>query len=439
MLLLISHDRDFLDQIVSHIVHIEHQTLQIYTGNYQAFEELRAAHLAQHQANYQKQQQQIAHIQSFVTRFRAKASKAKQAQSRLNALARIEQIAPAHVDSPFNFTFQPCDKMPSPLITFDCADIGYQQTTILRDINFALSPGDRIGLLGANGAGKSTFIKALAGTIELQTGQRHTAQDIKMGYFAQHQLEQLDSEQSPLQLLQQLNPQASESELRQFLGGFNFRNETALGPIAPLSGGEKARLVLALIVYQRPNALLLDEPTNHLDLDMRHALTIALQAFQGAVVVISHDRHLLRTICDELYLIANHSLTVYNGDLTDYQNTLTQLHRNKPSTTDTTTPSPTRKSQRRLDAQTRQQSQPIRKEIKQLEHQLQTLTDAKQAVDTQLTDSAVYSPDNKKLLKELIATQVQIEKQLKHTEDAWLSASETLELFEKNLNSPTNI
>ncbi|MDO9140005.1 MAG: ATP-binding cassette domain-containing protein, partial [Methylobacter sp.] len=289
-LLLISHDRDFLDTITSHIVNIEQNKADIYTGNYSAFERMRAEKLAQQQSSYLKQQREIAHMQSFVDRFKAQATKARQAQSRIKALERMELIAQAHVDSPFDFSFPKPGKMPNPLLTLDKVDIGYGQSCVIKQAGLSISPGDRIGLLGPNGAGKSSLIKVLAGDMQPLSGTRNEAEALKIGYFAQHQLEQLRVDESPLWHLQQLDKQATEKDLRNFLGGFDFCGDKVMEVVKPFSGGEKARLVLALLVYQNPNLLLLDEPTNHLDLEMRHALSVALQDYEGAIVVVSHDR-----------------------------------------------------------------------------------------------------------------------------------------------------
>ena len=304
VMLLISHDRDFLDRCVNRIAHMEQQGIDLYKGNYSDFEKLRAEKLALQQSAHDKQQLQIAHMNSYINRFRAKATKARQAQSRIKALERMQLIAPAHVDSQFDFAFPEVGFVPNPLLRLNHVSIGYGETTILRQLNTGIFPGDRIGLLGPNGAGKSTLIKLLAGELVPLTGQCDTSKGLRIGYFAQHQLEQLHTDLSPLQHMQMLNEQASEKELRNFLGGFAFAGDMATEPVGPLSGGEKARLVLAMLVYNKPNLLLLDEPTNHLDLEMRHALTMALQEFDGAMVLVSHDRHMLRSVCDTLLLVA---------------------------------------------------------------------------------------------------------------------------------------
>ncbi|MGH8165713.1 MAG: ATP-binding cassette domain-containing protein, partial [Woeseiaceae bacterium] len=317
-LLLISHDRDFLDSVAGHIVHLENRRAILYAGNYSAFERIRAERLANQQAQYRKQQREIEHIRSFVDRFRAKASKARQAQSRIKALQRMELIAPAHVDSPFHFALRSPAKNPNPLLRIDGASVGYGSTTVLSGVRLSLTPGDRIGLLGANGAGKSTLIKLVAGILEPASGERVPANDLAIGYFAQHQVDQLDPLRSPLEHFFEIEPEAREADLRKYLGGFGFSNDTVFMPTAPFSGGEKSRLALALLVYRRPNLLLLDEPTNHLDLEMRQALSLALQEFAGAMLLVSHDRHLLRVTSDRLFLVHGGSVVEFDGSLDDY-------------------------------------------------------------------------------------------------------------------------
>jgi ATP-binding cassette subfamily F protein 3 len=429
-LLLISHDRDFLDRSVDHIAHIEQQQLNLYSGNYSAFETQRAAQLTQQQAAYIKQQEEIAHMQAFVDRFRAKATKAKQAQSRLKALERMTQIAPAHVDSPFHFQFPAPDKLPRPLLSLDTIEFGYTEAPLLERVSFSLNPGDRIGLLGPNGAGKSTLIKILAGELAPRTGTREPAKHLRLGYFAQHQLEQLHPEESALTHLRRLDPQASEQHLRNYLGGFDFQGDRVTEPVAPFSGGEKARLVLALLVYQKPNLLLLDEPTNHLDLEMRLALSTALQDFEGAMVIVSHDRHLLRTVTDQFYLVHDGRVEIFDGDLDDYRKHLqkTLQPENVPvraEKTDNTAKA--RKSQRRAAAEMRQALQPLRTEIRQLENTLANLTARKSSLEQQLEDPSLYADDNKSRLTELLAEQAKIQQQLDHAEEAWLRKNEKLE------------
>ncbi|MBS0395949.1 MAG: ATP-binding cassette domain-containing protein, partial [Proteobacteria bacterium] len=305
-LLVIAHDRDFLDRVVNRIVSLEGGRLESYAGNYSDFELRRAERLAQQQSAYERQQREVRHVMDFVTRFKAKASKARQAQSRLKQLERLERIAPAHVDSPFEFAFATPARLPRPLLVLEDAAAGYDGRAVLAGVTLSLAPGDRVGLLGRNGAGKSTLTRLLAGAAAPLAGRRTPAQDLAVGYFAQHQLEQLDPAASPLQHVRRLEgaalARATEQEQRTFLGGFGFAGERVFEPVAPFSGGEKARLVLALIVARRPNLLLLDEPTNHLDLEMRHALAMALQDFAGAIVLVSHDRYLLRVVADDLWL-----------------------------------------------------------------------------------------------------------------------------------------
>src|SRR5678815_200833 len=321
-LLMIAHDREFLDRRVNRIVHIEQGAAKIYTVNYSSFEEQRAEQLSQQQSLYERQQREIRHMMSFVERFRAKASKARQAPSRLKALERMERIAPAHVDSPFEFAFLAPQKLPRPLLTLEQQSVGYGERVVLQSLNLTIVPGARIALLGRNGAGKSTLMKLLAGELAALAGKRTEARDLRIGYFAQHQLEQLDVGESPLQHLRRHGGEAAarstEQELRSFLGGFGFSGDRVFEPVGPFSGGEKARLVLALVSFRRPNLLLLDEPTNHLDLEMRQALAVALQDYDGAVVLVAHDRHLLRAVADELILVDAGRATPFDGDLEDY-------------------------------------------------------------------------------------------------------------------------
>jgi ATP-binding cassette subfamily F protein 3 len=427
-LLVISHDRDFLDRVVTHIAHIEQERIKLYTGSYSDFELARAEHLANQQAAHQKQQREIAHMRSFVTRFKAKATKARQAQSRIKALERMELIAPAHVDSPFQFSFLPPTRLSVPLISLDKASVGYAGKPLISNIKLSLAPGDRIGLLGPNGAGKSTLIKLIADELPPLTGKRKEAKDIGIGYFAQHQLEQLYPDDSPLKHLQRLDRQAGEQDLRNFLGGFGFHGEAALDPVAPFSGGEKARLVLALLVYQRPAVLLLDEPTNHLDLEMRLALTVALQEFEGALVVVSHDRHLLRTVTDDLWLVSAGQAKSFDGDLDDYRQWL--LNKDKPQKTDTaaTAGNGTNKKQdRRAAAEQRQKLQPLRNEAKKAEQQMDKLTKALTGLEDKLADNALYSEQAKDKLKQLLQQQADLKTQLEQVEMQWLEASEQLE------------
>jgi ATP-binding cassette subfamily F protein 3 len=431
-LLLISHDRDFLDEITGQIIHIENQTVTLYPGNYTAFETRRAELLAQRQAAFEKQQREIAHIRSYVDRFRAQATKARQAQSRLKALARMELISKAHADSPFDFDFLPPPKMPRPLLRFDEVAVGYGERPVLEDVSLTLSPGDRIGLLGANGAGKSTLIKSLAGVLPLRGGQRIDAQDLRLGYFAQHQIEQLTMDESPLWHLQRLDPKAAEKELRGFLGGFDFQGDAALSSIAPFSGGEKARLALALLIYQRPNLLLLDEPTNHLDLEMRYALSRALQDFEGALVVVSHDRYLLRTVADDFWLVADGRAGRFDGDLEDYRKLLGERRAALAGSAEDAKPAaPSRKDQRRQDAGRRQQLRPFQQALAKAEAALERLSQARAGIEAGLADPAIYEPANKARLQALLLDKARLGRELEEAEAAWLEAGEALEEAEK--------
>lgn len=434
-LLLISHDRDFLDRVCTHISHIEQAGMTIHTGNYSAFELRRAEQLACQQAAYEKQQREVKHMQKFVERFRAKATKARQAQSRIKALERMTVISQAHVDSPFHFHFRRPDNLPHQLIQLERASVGYGEVNILNAIELKISEGDRIGLLGHNGSGKSTLIKLLAGELAMQSGKRKEAKDIHIGYFAQHQLEQLDGEASPLLHLQRLDKKAQEKDLRNYLGGFAFFGDMATDPVAPLSGGEKARLVLAMIVYQKPNLLLLDEPTNHLDLEMRYALTTALQEFEGAMIIVSHDRHLLRTVSDTLLLVADGKLSPFDGDLDDYRRWVKEQNQ-KPEPTeqsDEKTPGPdaVNKKQMRQDAADRRKLlQPQRNKVKKLEQKMEKLDEEKTQLEEQLADNSLYSDENKDNLKTLLEQQATVTQQLQDVEEQWLEASEALEALQ---------
>ncbi|HHQ6014156.1 TPA: ABC transporter ATP-binding protein [Enterobacter hormaechei subsp. steigerwaltii] len=430
-LILISHDRDFLDQVVDKIIHIEQQSMFEYTGNYSSFERQRATRLAQQQAMYESQQQRVAHLQSFVDRFKAKASKAKQAQSRIKMLERMEMIAPAHVDNPFHFSFREPESLPNPLLKMEKVSAGYGDRIILDSIKLNLVPGSRIGLLGRNGAGKSTLIKLLAGELNPVSGEIGLAKGIKLGYFAQHQLEFLRADESPIQHLARLAPQEMEQKLRDYLGGFGFQGDKVTENTERFSGGEKARLVLALIVWQRPNLLLLDEPTNHLDLDMRQALTEALIEFEGALVVVSHDRHLIRSTTDDLYLVHGGKVEPFDGDLEDYQQWLTDVQKqeNQPeeSAKDNANSAQARKDQKRREAELRTQTQPLRKEIARLEKEMEKLNATLAAVEEKLGDSELYDQSRKAELTDCLQTQAKAKSSLEECEMAWLDAQEQLE------------
>ncbi|MBK8897825.1 MAG: ATP-binding cassette domain-containing protein [Candidatus Competibacteraceae bacterium] len=435
-LLIISHDRDVLDNVVDRIAHIDQCRITLYAGNYAAFEEQRAARLALQQAAYEKQQREIAHLESFITRFRAKATKARQAQSRIKALERMERIAAAHVDSPFEFQFAEPGRLPNPLLAVEKVAAGYGERRVLEQVKLALHPGTRLGLLGPNGAGKSTLIKLLAGVLPPLSGRIETGQGLAIGYFAQHQLEQLRPDWSALRHLQQLGDRATEQQLRDFIGGFGFNGDRALEPVAPFSGGEKARLALALLVWQRPNLLLLDEPTNHLDLDMRHALTLALQDYQGALIVVSHDRHLLRTVTDEFLLVADGRAQPFDGDLDDYRDWINERQRTasreaESRTTGNSNSALERREQKRQDAERRQQQaikrKPLEQRIKKLEQQLETLHAEQSRLHDDLLEPALYEDANKTPLKALLLRKAQADKALEEIESDWLEAQEALE------------
>ncbi|EMB4325329.1 ABC transporter ATP-binding protein [Pluralibacter gergoviae] len=430
-LILISHDRDFLDPVVGKIIHIEQQSLFEYTGNYTSFELQRATRLAQQQSLYESQQQKVAHLQSFIDRFKAKASKAKQAQSRVKMLERMELIAPAHVDNPFHFSFRAPESLPNPLLKMEKVSAGYGDRVILDSIKLNLVPGSRIGLLGRNGAGKSTLIKMLAGELAPLHGEIGLAKGIKLGYFAQHQLEFLRADESPLQHLARMAPQVLEQQLRDYLGGFGFQGDKVTEETKRFSGGEKARLVLALIVWQRPNLLLLDEPTNHLDLDMRQALTEALIEFEGALVVVSHDRHLLRSTTDDLYLVHDAKVEPFDGDLEDYQQWLTDVQKQENQPADAPkengNSAQARKDQKRRDAELRTQTQPLRKEIARLEKEMEKLNAQLAAAEEKLGDSGLYDQSRKAELTDCLQQQASAKSGLEECEMAWLEAQEQLE------------
>ena len=430
-LLLISHDRDFLDSVCKHILNIEHQRVTLYTGNYSSFEKVRAERLANQQIEYEKQQREMAHMQQYVDRFRAQATKAKQAQSRLKALQRMTLISPAHVDSPFHFKFLAPEHQPDPLLTMEDVATGYDDgAPVIRNLNLNIYSGDRVGLLGPNGAGKSTLIKLLAQMLPALSGELTQAKECQIGYFAQHQVDQLNPEQSPFEHLRQLNPNVSDQQGRNFLGGFGFQGERALEVVAPFSGGEKARLALALIVYQRPNLLLLDEPTNHLDIEMRQALVEALQEFQGAMLIVSHDRFLLRATCDQLWLVDAQRVLDFKGDLDDYRRWL--ANRDNSSDAEASQQqdganASSRKNQKRLQAQQRRQLQPLKKKADQLEASVEKLQQQSEALEKQLADSGIYQEQRKQELKQLLEEKRGIDAKLIETEERWMQAMEELE------------
>ena len=433
-LLLVTHDRDFLDAVAQSIVHVDGRKLRHYSGNYSAFERERAAQLALQQAAYAKQQRQIAHLQSFVDRFRAKATKAKQAQSRLKTLERMERIAAAHVDSPFEFEFAPAGTHARQLVRLEHATIRYGDAPPVFDgLELSVLAGDRIGLLGPNGAGKSTLVRALAGTMPLARGERHVAQNLAIGYFAQHQLEQLDPAASPLLHLQRLDPLARDQALRDFLGGFDFRGGMADAPVAQFSGGEKARLVLAMIVRRRPQLLILDEPTNHLDIEMREALAEALQDFDGALVVVAHDRHLIAATTDTLLLVDQGRVAPFDGDLDDYRDWVLALRRRGAgaNAAQRAGDAPDRKTVKRAEAEARRKRSEARKPLAakqaKLEAEMRALEAEKAELDRWLATSEAYADDAKERLRPAVERAGEITWELARREAAWLELAEALD------------
>ncbi len=429
-LLLISHDRDVLDRVVNGIIHIEHQRMELTPGNYSAFERIRAERLAQQQSAWERQQREREHMHRFVERFRAKATKAKQVQSRIKALERMETIAPAHVDSPFHFHFLSPEALPYPLLTISAAAAGYGKTTVLQGFSITLNPGDRVALLGRNGAGKSTLMKLISSAETLLGGERVEAKRLQIGYFAQHQLELLDPSASPMLHLQRNHPQATEQELRDYLGGYGFRDERVFEPVAPFSGGEKARLVLALIIRQRPNLLLLDEPTNHLDLEMRHALAVALQEFEGALVVVSHDRFLLEGVADRFLLVANQRVEPFPGDLDDYGHWIRSAARVGDSQQGGASVERgrgvNRKEQRRVEAEQRRQLAPLKRKVSRLEQEIEELEVKQAALEEALAGAEIYEESARERLRELLQEKGRVDQTLEAQEEQLLELYEEL-------------
>ncbi len=437
-LILISHDRDFIDEIVDEIVHVENQKLNFYKGNYSAFERIRAERMSQQQVAYERQQKERAHIQSFVDRFRYKASKAKQAQSRLKALERMAELSPSQADSPFYMEFRAPEALPNPLIKMEQVAVGYGEKQILSKVHLNLVPGARIGLLGRNGAGKSTLIKLLSGQLSPLTGLYEPNPGVNIGYFAQHQIEFLRLDDTPMQHLVRLAPNAREQELRNFLGGFGFNGDMALSPVRPFSGGEKARLVLALLVWQRPNLLLLDEPTNHLDLEMRYALTMALQTFEGAMVIVSHDRHLLRLTCSDYYLVDQGEVRAFDGDLEDYHQWLLDAAKassSQNSNNDELKPAADKKLQKRLEAEVRQKVSPLKRKQTKLETDQHKLSERLAELEHLLADSELYDQDNKAKLTAVLNERTRLTQTLEESEMQWLELQEEIDALELEILS----
>ena len=444
-LVLISHDRDFLDTVIGQILHIEHKKAKLYSGNYTAFERQRAEQLAQQDAQYQKQQKEAAHLIAFVDRFRAKATKAKQAQSRLKRLEKLPDLAPAHIDSQFTFSFEKPESLPYPLLSLNESRCGYKQPSpkepivILNEVGLTLVPGSRIGLLGRNGAGKSTLIKSLAGELDILNGERYCAQDLKVGYFSQHQLEQLHLSSSPVDHILRAKPILGEPQARTFLGKFGFSGDQALEQVANMSGGEKARLVLALIVLEKPQLLLLDEPTNHLDLEMRQALVMALQDFEGAIILIAHDRYLLESCVDEFYLVANGKVSDFNGDIDDYQQWLNEdkkqsFTQNKNQQNGEQEKSLDKKQLRQQQAELRKKSAPLKKQADQLEKKIQQWQSQLVQVEELLSDSELYQAENKTQLTKQLKAQGSLKNDIEEHEMLWLELAEQIEDIMSSIN-----
>jgi len=427
--LLISHDRDFLDSVVTTIAHIEHQNIKLYSGNYSGFENQRIQALTLQQSLFEKQRRERAHMQRFIDRFRAKATKSKQAQSRMKALENMPLITAAHVDSPFHFQFREPERNPDPLVRLEKCDVGYRfdnenEHLILRNINITIRPGDRLAIIGPNGAGKSTFIKLLAGVLKQKQGKYESNSQLNIGYFAQHQLDQLMIDASPLEQLQSQDPKTREQTCRNFLGGFGFNDDMALNPITHFSGGEKARLALALLVWKKPNLLLLDEPTNHFDLDMRSALTIALQEFKGAVVLISHDRHLIRTSTDELLLVYQQQIKKFPGSIDDYPAWLEQSRSSSAKEDSSVGPTKNRskKQERQEAAREREKRKSLTGKIKQLEKEISRLEEELSCIEAELSDTSIYEDENKSRLQKLLIKQADKKRLLAEKEKAWFEA-----------------
>jgi len=422
-MILISHDRDFLDDCVSYVAHLYQQSIELYSGNYSQFEILRAAKMAEIQSNFIKQQKEVAHMQSFINRFKAKATKARQAQSRVKALEKMELIAPAHIDSPFNFTISETDKISNPLVTLNRADLGYSEP-ILSNVGFTICPGDRIGLLGPNGAGKSTLIKSIVGTLPILDGDRETGTNIKVGYFSQHQVDDLDLSISAFVHIQRLDETKTEKQIRTYLGGFAFKGDKVKDPIRLFSGGEKARLAFAIISYQKPNILLMDEPTNHLDMEMRHALTVAIQTFKGAILLISHDRHLLNSSVDTFYLIDNGALEIFDGDLDDYKNYILDIKSsdNKQS----------KKKKSTKDGIKEDNSEKIKtlnSSISKLDKRLFRLNTKLTEANNKLADPELYSDDSSEDLQDLIRNQLELTNEVEAAEKEWMDKAAELDIL----------
>lgn len=450
LVLLISHDQAFLDAICGHILHIEQGKITLYTGNYSQFVRTRAERLAQEQQAYEKQQAVRSHLEDYIRRFRAKATKAKQAQSRIKQLDRMTELSPVMADSAFSFKFYEPSHMASPLISLDNATIGYDGVPMISKVNLQITPSVRMGILGANGAGKSTLIKALVGELPLMSGVHKVSETLKLGYFNQHQMDSLDDDATPMVMLRRIAGQTSDADLRAFLGSFDFRGERIDTVSRLFSGGERARLMLALLVWQRPNVLVLDEPTNHLDLQMRNALMLALQDFAGALILVSHDRDLILSVCDELWLVADGRCTEFVGDMSDYAEHLKKArqerqlaHKEQKEVTKADSANPqaqtpandglSKEERRKKNAQIREQTAPLRKQIAKLESELEMLSAKLETIETTLSDSSLYDDANKPKLLELLNEQSDIKAKIDSSEEQMLTAMDELETLEADL------
>ena len=429
-LLLISHDREFLDPIVGHVALVRDGRISVYTGNYSAFERLRASELEHSRRTAERVRRERARVRTFVERFRYKASKARQAQSRIKALERMQVVAPLHAQKQFAFDFFEPERSPRPVATLESVAFGYGDRVVLSEISMALAPGDRIALLGANGMGKSTLLRGVARRLAPSAGTIEHSPYARIGYFAQHRLEQLDPHRTPLDLVRGAAPDMREQEMRDFLGGFGFAQAPATNRIAPLSGGEKTRLALALLILERPNLLLLDEPTNHLDLDMREALAAALQSFSGALVLVSHDRHLLRLVSDSLWLVADGRAAPFEGDIDDYGRWLTERHATQalddPRPGGATTAAARRERRRRL-ADERRRAAPLRREIEALERRLGALSDERASIESVLAGGAIYDEDERARLHELLVRRGKLDAEITTIESTWLEKNEQMD------------
>lgn len=444
-LIMISHDQKFLDMVVEHILHIEQEKITLYSGNYSQFVRTRSERLAQQQQAYEKQQATKAHMEAFIRRFKAKASKAKQAQSRIKQLERMAELVPVMADNPFTFKFYPPNQLTSPLIILEKASVGYNNQAIVEKINLQITPDSRIGLLGMNGAGKSTLIKGLVGELPLLSGTRKTADSLVLGYFNQHQMDSLDPDATPMLMLQRLAGKTSDADLRAFLGSFDFRGDRIDTPSKLFSGGERARLTLALIVWQRPNVLVLDEPTNHLDLEMRQALSLALQNFVGAVILVSHDRELIANVCDELYLVHDGQCDIFDKDITDYSQWLNETRKqqqkqltaekkqaNENKVSHETAAILSKEEQRKKSAEQRKLTAPLRKKIVDNEQLLEKLTQKISNIEEKLADTSLYEDNRKNELLTLLNEQTALKQHIEQVEENLIAMMMALEELEQS-------